>query len=330
MMFRAGQVNFSKGEIAPQLYGRFDVEAYAAALKRARNMIVMKYGGITKRPGTRLVAEVLDATRPVRLVPFQFSLTQTYALEFGHGYIRPCAAGGAVVAEELRLADVSNEPQARLTAYFHGYAEGDHVYLTGISGSIGERLNGRFWRVVEVVDADRFIIDADTSALDVFAGATGGIDRTAPPVPAPEAPTVPPPAPQPQPPRTGGGGGGFCVAADTMILMADGSERVALALNAGDRVMTRHEVAMEWGVYPVAAVEVVEAEVMAAAIAGRRLVATPGHRVWTPARGWHEMRTIGTPAGRALVVKIMVEHAHTYVSNGVLSHNIKIVREHEA
>lgn len=328
-MFRAGQVNFSKGEIAPRLYGRFDVDAYAAALKRARNMIVMKYGGITKRPGTRLVAEVLDATRPVRLVPFQFSLTQTYALEFGHGYVRPCAAGGVVLAEELRLADVSNEPQARLTAAYHGYAEGDQVYLTGISGSIGERLNGRFWRVVAVVDADHFIIDADTSALDVFAGATGGITRTAPPAPDPETPDVPPPAPQPEPPATGGGGGGFCVAADTMILMADGSEREALALNAGDMLLTRHEVAMEWGVYPVAAIEVVEDEVMAATIDGRRLVATPGHRLWTPEQGWHEMRTIGTAAGRALVVKIMVEHAHTYVSNGVLSHNVKIIREYE-
>ena len=329
-MFRAGQVNFSKGEIAPRLYGRFDVEAYAAALKRARNMIVMKYGGVTKRPGTRLVAEVLDASRPVRLVPFQFSLTQTYALEFGHGYVRPCAAGGVVLADELVLANVSNEAQAELTAAYHGYAEGDQVYLTGISGSIGERLNGRFWRVVEVVDADRFIIDADTSALDVFTGATGGIVRTAPPAPDPATPPVPPAAPQPEPPATGGGGGGFCVAADTMILMADGSEREALALNEGDRVMTRHEVAMEWGVYPVAAVEIVEDEVMAAVIEGRRLVATPGHRLWTPAKGWHEMRSIGTPAGRALVVKIMVRHAHTYVSNGVLSHNIKIVREHEA
>lgn len=328
-MFRAGQVNFSKGEIAPRLYGRFDVEAYGAALKRARNMIVMKYGGITKRPGTRLVAEVLDATRPVRLVPFQFSLTQTYALEFGHGYVRPCAAGGVVLAEELRLANVSNAPQAELTAAFHGYAEGDQLYLTGISGSLGERLNGRFWRVVEVVDTDRFIIDADTSALDVFTGATGGIVRTAPPAPAPETPPVPPPAPQPQPPATGGGGGGFCVAADTMILMADGSERVALALNEGDRVLTRHEVAMEWGTYRVAAIEVVEDDVVAAIIDGRRLVATPGHRVWTSASGWHEMRAIGTPAGRALVVRIMVEHAHTYVSNGVLSHNIKIVREYE-
>ena len=328
-MFRAGQVNFSKGEIAPRLYGRFDVDAYAAALKRARNMIVMTYGGITKRPGTRLVAEVLDATRPVRLVPFQFSLTQTYALEFGHGYVRPCALGGVVLAEELRLAEVSNEPRAQLTAAFHGYSEGDQVYLTGIAGTIGERLNGRFWRVVEVIDADRFIIDADTSDLNIFAGATGGITRTAPPASDPVPPPVPPPAPQPQPPATGGGRGGFCVAADTMILMADGSERVALALNEGDQVMTRHEVAMEWGRYRVAAVEPVEEDVVAAVIDGRRLVATPGHRVWTPAKGWHEMRTIGTPAGRALVVKIMVEHAHTYVSNGVLSHNIKIVREHE-
>ena len=55
-MFRAGQPNFSRGEIGPELRGRFDVDAYSAGLEAARNVIVLKYGGLTKRPGTRLVA----------------------------------------------------------------------------------------------------------------------------------------------------------------------------------------------------------------------------------------------------------------------------------
>ena len=58
--FRAAQTNFSRGEIAPHLYGRFDVEAWNSAVRKARNVMVLKYGGLTKRPGTQLVGEVLD------------------------------------------------------------------------------------------------------------------------------------------------------------------------------------------------------------------------------------------------------------------------------
>lgn len=97
MNFRAAQVNFSRGEIGPHLYGRFDVDAWQSGLKKARNVFVLKYGGVTKRPGMEFVAEVIDAAHDNRLIPFQFSLTQAYALEFGHLYMSPCADGGRVL-----------------------------------------------------------------------------------------------------------------------------------------------------------------------------------------------------------------------------------------
>lgn len=95
--FRVGQVNFSRGEIAPHLAARFDVEAWQSGLKTALNVFVLKYGGVCKRPGTQLVAEVLDASGDNLLMPFQFSLTQAYALEWGGHYVSPCALGGRVL-----------------------------------------------------------------------------------------------------------------------------------------------------------------------------------------------------------------------------------------
>ena len=140
---RIPQVNFSKGELAPQLHGRFDVAAFQSAVKRARNVVVMKYGGLTKRPGTRYVARAFDEGKPVRLLPFQFSLSQTYALEFGQGYLRAAANGGMVLSEELAVTGISAAEQARVFAAHHGYAAGDEIYLTGIAGSLGELFNGR-------------------------------------------------------------------------------------------------------------------------------------------------------------------------------------------
>lgn len=207
MNFRTVQVNFSRGELGPQLYGRFDVDAWQSALKQARNVLVLKYGGITKRPGTRLVAEVLDASSDNRLVPFQFSLTQTYALEFGQGYMSPCALGGRLLEEELEITAITSANPAKVTAAYHSYVEGDRVYITGVAGEIGDLLNGRFWPVLSSVDDNNFTIDADTSGLAAFTTADGGITRMEAPT-IPLDPVVPPPVEPDPPPDVGGGGGG--------------------------------------------------------------------------------------------------------------------------
>ncbi|GFM29271.1 hypothetical protein [Novosphingobium sp. PY1] len=207
--FRAAQPNFSKGELAPHLHGRFDVDAYQSAVRRARNVMVLKYGGMTKRPGTHLVAEVLDYSAPNRLLPFQFSLTQTYALEMGQGYMSPCANGGRLIEDELAITAITNAANAQITAAYHGYSAGNRVFLTGIAGEIGELLNGRVWTVASSIDGNNFTIDADTTGLDAFTSATGGITRTSAPDPDPVAPTVPDPVPDPDPPVIIPGGGWY-------------------------------------------------------------------------------------------------------------------------
>jgi hypothetical protein len=210
---RAPQMNFSKGEIAPQLYGRFDVDAWQAGVKLARNVTVLKYGGLTKRPGQTLVAEVLDDSEEQRLIPFQFSLDQTYVLEFGQAYAAPIALGGRVLEQELAITAITSAANAQVTAAFHEYAAGDPIFLTGIAGAMGLRLNQRTWQVVAVIDENNFTINANTVGV-TFTSATGGITRTEAPPPPPPPPTVPP-APDPiEPPPTtppfgdGGGGGG--------------------------------------------------------------------------------------------------------------------------
>jgi hypothetical protein len=207
MSVRVPQINFSRGELGPQLYGRFDVDAYQSALRQARNVIVLKYGGITKRPGTRLVAEVLDSSKPGRLVPFQFSLTQTYALEMGQGYMAPCANGGRILEEELAITGISNAAQAVVTVAYHGLSVGDWWYFDGVKDGLGAFLNGRSFKVVSVVDDNHFAVAVDTSGAPAFTGCDGGITRSAPPT-IPTPPVVPPVVTPPTPPITGGGGGG--------------------------------------------------------------------------------------------------------------------------
>ncbi len=206
MTTRIPQVNFSKGELAPELYGRFDVDAWQAGLRQARNVIVMKYGGVTKRPGTRLVAEVINPATPTRLIPFQFSMTQTYVLEMGHGYMAPCVLGGRVLENEQAIAAITNTANAQLTIAFHGFAAGDLIYLAGVADGMGAVLNFRTWQVVSVIDPNTITINADTSQCAAFSGCAGGTANVSPPVVV-APPTVPAPAPVVTPPWVSYGGG---------------------------------------------------------------------------------------------------------------------------
>lgn len=322
---RVGQSNFSKGEISEELIARIDVPAYATALRRANNVTILKYGGVTKRPGTRLVSEVYDGTGDVRLIPFQFSLAQTYVIEMGQAYARFAANGGLVVEEQLTITAITLGATTTIEAAYHAFAVGDQVYFSQVEGTT--QINGRIGRVLSVPDDSHFVVDIDSTGFSAFTGDDGGMTRTATPPPPPPPPPVPPPAPDPPPPDTGGGGGGsggvHCVTTDTLILMADGSLRRADCVKIGEKVRTQHETTLEWGDYEVTYRLLVHAAVWLAEVDGKTIRASTGHRLWIDG-SWVQIETIGVADGETTVVELTVADAHTYISNGILSHNLKM------
>lgn len=219
-MIRAGLFNFSKGEIGPELYGRIDVPAYSAGVKQARNVTILKYGGLQRRMGQRLAYELREPedgwdadSSQARLVPFEYSIEQSYILLMRQAQMNPLAFGGAVLEEELAVANAVSVGGGRtqITIPFHEFEVGDEVWITGVEGAMGEFLNERVWIVTSVQDAANFRIDADTAGIAAFTGADGGITRVAAPPPPPPPPPVPPPSPPPVIPPVGGpsGAGGF-------------------------------------------------------------------------------------------------------------------------
>lgn len=91
------QSSFTSGELAPSLYGRVDFARYYTALKTCRNFIVRPFGGVINRAGTHLAAEVKNSSIKGRLIPFEYSSTQSYALEFGDYVMRIFKDGGIIV-----------------------------------------------------------------------------------------------------------------------------------------------------------------------------------------------------------------------------------------
>lgn len=151
--------SFAGGEIAPELYGRLDLDKFQTGLALCRNFIPLPYGPVQNRPGFRYVNEVKDSTKRVRLIPFQFNVDQTIVLEFGDKYMRFHTNAGTVLETAKNITGIT-QPAGVVTIAAHGYNNGDWLYLSGIGGMA--QLNGRF-----VVVSDSA---ADTFRMKDFAG----------------------------------------------------------------------------------------------------------------------------------------------------------------
>ena len=90
--------NFTGGELSPRLDGRNDLAKYSTGCKTLENMVVYPHGSAARRSGTQYVAEVKDSSKETRLIPFEFSTTQTYILEFGNQYIRFYKDNGQILS----------------------------------------------------------------------------------------------------------------------------------------------------------------------------------------------------------------------------------------
>lgn len=82
------QTNFTAGEISPRVLGRVDIDRYSNAVELCENALPLIHGGVTNRYGSLFVARAKNALLKARLIPFVFSTTQAYVLEFGVGYLR--------------------------------------------------------------------------------------------------------------------------------------------------------------------------------------------------------------------------------------------------
>ncbi|MGN5375791.1 phage tail protein [Sphingomonas hankookensis] len=234
----------------------------------------------------------------------------------------------------LRWTDATVTPEAGQTTTIKLTKTNDGSVITTIDG-----LTGTSYDLAATAFGSEFQADVTiTAKRDGYESLMGVTRRVrikpdpANPGSDPGTPTTPtdpggytPPEtyPDPQePPR-------YCVEETARVLLASPNRRsqgatiLARDLEPGMWVWTRAEDG-GWGAFEVTAVELVEEPVLRAAGYPR---ATKDHRFWTGA-GWTTMGELGREDGHAIVAKIAVRDARTYVtvqSDGtlVLSHNIK-------
>ena len=141
MPYSYPQFSFVAGEWSPALCSRVDMPNYQHAASDITNMIVLPQGGVTRRPGTVLVGDVIapwpDYSGKYKLLPFQFSSDQAYMMLVESWGIRVIKDRGFVLADQKDYIDNAKWVQVSGDIYKCTYtvsASAPHNWPTGQVG----------------------------------------------------------------------------------------------------------------------------------------------------------------------------------------------------
>lgn len=121
------QPSFTAGELSPALYGRVDLAKYRAGAATMENFIVQPQGGAINRPGTKFVVALPE---PVRFIPFQFSIFQSYVLCFGDTTLYVIKQGGVVVGPGAAVTSLPSPYAYADVALIRFTQSADTLFLT--------------------------------------------------------------------------------------------------------------------------------------------------------------------------------------------------------
>jgi hypothetical protein len=168
--------NFTGGELSPRLDGRTDLTKYTSGCSTLENLVVYPHGSAARRPGSTFVAEVANSDNKTRLIPFEFSTTQTYMLEFSNLKMRVYKDSGAVLEGDKTISGITAANPAVVTATSHGYSNGDEVLISGVSGMT--EVNGKRFLVADKTTntfelQDKDGVDINSSSFTAYS--SGGV-----------------------------------------------------------------------------------------------------------------------------------------------------------
>ena len=87
------QTNFSVGELDPLLRARTDLQQYQNALETAENVTIQPQGGASRRAGLEFIHDFGSSFTAFKLIPFEFSVDDSYLLVVVAGRIYVFKAG---------------------------------------------------------------------------------------------------------------------------------------------------------------------------------------------------------------------------------------------
>jgi hypothetical protein len=163
------------GELSPYMDARTDVAKYRSGCRRLENMIVLPYGGVYRRAGTEYLGEAKLPNRRCRLIPFNFSTTTRFVLEFGHLYLRVWGNNSQVLSGGAPLEVVTPYTEDDLREIQYAQLN-DIMYLAHGSHAPRKlsRVSDTNWTLATVAFDYPPLRDMNTSAVTSASSASSG------------------------------------------------------------------------------------------------------------------------------------------------------------
>lgn len=174
------QVNMTRGEITPLAQARVDTDHYQAGLAAASNIVILRYGGVTRCPGTIFGGEVKTAARKTRFLPFAFNIDQKYYIEAGHLYFRFWTKSGYAIARVESTGtpvEVTTEYDEDDLANLQLRQVGDQIYLfcDGYQPQVLTRASETSWSIADYSPQDGPYLDVNTTGTSLKPSETGAV-----------------------------------------------------------------------------------------------------------------------------------------------------------
>ena len=129
-MADAVQLNFTRGEVTPFIHARIDLDHYKAGLATMRNWVPLRYGGMTRMPGSLYYGHTKTSAKRSRFLPFVFNQSQKYSIEAGETYFRFWTRNGRIESPPGTPVEVVTPYLEADLKYIQTRQSGDLVFIT--------------------------------------------------------------------------------------------------------------------------------------------------------------------------------------------------------
>lgn len=172
------QANMSRGVLTPLAHARVDTDIYRSAIAEGLNVVVSRYGGVTRCPGTTYEGETRYHNKKSRFIPFEFNRSQVYAIEAGDLYFRFWTPNGQVVSGGPPTPYTITTPYLEADLKYIKFRQsGDVVYVfcLGYRPRLLTRISETNWTLTDYTPQDGPYMPINETATTLTPADTGSV-----------------------------------------------------------------------------------------------------------------------------------------------------------
>ena len=130
------QTDFKYGELDKFILSKYDAQATSQLYARSgmmylQNFFVNKYGSLSRRYGTKFIAEVKSSNKKTRLIPFSIGIQESYIIELGDQYIRIYSENGIEKDQSNNVIELSTPYlESDIDTIYNWRKGGSILYIT--------------------------------------------------------------------------------------------------------------------------------------------------------------------------------------------------------